>query len=273
MELLHTEIKKLRGKLNDQISLFEHLLQTEDVETVKSEIRKGSQIILDLRANVSEYINVCSQDESADPTDIVNMMNAEDDSFSKVEKAVNEWIEEKISERRQPMVNVPNSYENSCVDVKKMEDKGERSNMRTTVNLMRVQLKLDNQIRLFDDLLNSRDEWMIKRKLERLLEIFKEMKSMSTSFGENLCEEEYEKMRDIVSNAEIQVQKTRTLANGILFMIREEEGSTVISQRSRLSNVSKGVSKWKNDIECNSLIKYCNVPRVFRATEEILELP
>ena len=43
---------------------------------------------------------------------------------------------------------------------------------------MRMQMKLDNQVSLFDDSVDSKDVGMIKRDLDRLEGIYKEMMGM-----------------------------------------------------------------------------------------------
>ncbi len=254
IDLLHKEIKRLRGKLSKQLGLFEDLLRTAEIDTVRRELSTGSEILSELKSTVLRYINVCNQGE-VDSSDVAIMLEAEEDSFNKIVKAVNEWIDMKESTEAEKQRHIAD-LKRDKVQKDAIEGRESNNNMRITINLMRVHGKLENQLRLFDDLFLSKDEVMIKTELKRLLEIFKEMKTISTSLSEHLCPIEKEKMENILAEAEHQVKKTRTSANEILFTIREEDKTTSISLRSRLSNLSKGTRPaiYKSIKKCPTVI-------------------
>ena len=233
MQLLHKETQRLKRKLNQQLGLLEDVTRTAEIDTVKKELRTGTEILSELKSAVKRYIDVCNQGDVVDTSDVTIMLEAEEDSFNKVTIAINEWIETKES-----------TEEKSLKEKVKMTTENDTSdNMKLTINLMRLHGQLENQLKLFDDLFQFKDETTIKTELKRLITIFKEMKSISTPLSENLSPVEKEKMNSILADAEHQVQKTRTSTNRILFTIREEDKMSHISHISRLSTLSKKSKK------------------------------
>ena len=262
MELTEKEIKRLRGKLTDQISLFKDLLKTKEVEVAKKELKKGKQILSDFKTAVTRYVNICKQEKSIDVTAVTRMMEDQEESFLKVKKAVYEWIEALNATKGDSgsVCSSLNRMSKAAIPKEDTDDmrvdKGGKTNMRITLDLVRIQLKLESQISLFDDLLISKDEGMIKREFKRLIDILDQMKSIAETHGKILTYEDEDKIRTILTESEAKVMKMRERVNRTLFIIQNQDRdqSSHTSQKSRLSNKSKGTKQHTLSRRCFSMI-------------------
>ena len=87
--LLKADAKRLRKNLNNQIKLFEDLLATRDVKTVKQELSKLNSIFVDLGGVSGRLCELVTEDESEQ---LSSMVIAEGESINKIETAVSEWL-------------------------------------------------------------------------------------------------------------------------------------------------------------------------------------
>ena len=261
LEMKGKEVKRLRSKLTGQISLFETLLRSNDVSLVKAELETVVEYLTELQVAVREYTNVANEGDSAQ---MIRMLDAEEKSVARVKKAVYDWIEAHntsvadIGLTNQPMPGnerslipaivgeLANVEHKSGADVDEKER--DKSNIRKTVEVMRVQVKLENQVALFNDLARSKNVDLVKRELKNLEMIHTELKSIVDPLMGILGEEEKEKMNIIVDKAGLQVQATRQMVATVIADIREEDNTSQASGLSGSSNKTKGLSDSRRNL-------------------------
>ena len=186
IDLLSGEVKRVRVNLTNQISLFDDLLKTKDVNTIKKELEKLETIFTKLTSTASRLHELLHTDEASRVSDMLVEM---EENVSKIKKAVSEWLVTQAeidtkscrSDSVRKSVHSSGSMRSSVgtrasVHSSKLKTEGDekmeqmhndkgKSNMSRIIELMRVQSKLEDQMSLFDDLLKSNNGDMIRREL------------------------------------------------------------------------------------------------------------
>ena len=88
-ETLKRDIKKKKIKLSNQISLFEDLLKTRNVEMVKTELNKLEILVNELKSLVDSLLDVVDRKEIES---WMNMMAKEQGKVIEVGDRVEKWL-------------------------------------------------------------------------------------------------------------------------------------------------------------------------------------
>ena len=89
-ELLSKEVRRLKRNFANQISLFDQLIQTEEVAVVKQELVKLNTIFTELKDGSERLCKLVSEEEAAKVDDAVRLDRG---NLEKIEKAVVEWLD------------------------------------------------------------------------------------------------------------------------------------------------------------------------------------
>ena len=230
METLQKEVKKLMGKLSNQISLFDDLLNTRNVTMVQTELSRLESIFGTMKLAAERLLEITTGREKEQ---VEEMISAAQEKFMEVENRVEKWL---------------NAQERRSIPSKSSRTPEIKSNMQLTVDLMMIQSRLENQMGKVDNLLESSDIRMISSELARLEAINKEMKETSNILGEGVLDDERIKVADIVQRADEKVNEIKSHVdkqmNGNNVYVERISQHSQQREHSFCSNPSKGSTRF-----------------------------
>ena len=193
MELVVKDLKHVRARLANHLRSFETLMRENDINGTKAELLKTDEVVAHLQTTVERQMDLFGETEETKKADLLEVLTAELESVKQVKKEVEEWLEqnrtlenegsktnsdEEVSALSGMIQMILKPDVSATKEENKERNQGEQevvcengngeSNMQITIEVMRLQMKLDNQVSLFDDLLDLKDVAMIKRELDRL---------------------------------------------------------------------------------------------------------
>ena len=187
-DLLTKDIRRLRRKFGNQISSFDQIIQTEEAEVVKQELVKLNRIFTDLNDASERLCKLISKEEA---TKINYEVGVDRENLENIEKAVSGWLlaQDKIERKSSRSLG---SRKSGCPErneqvtdatAAEMKVRPKTSDLSRTVELMQKHSTLENQLGLFDELLETNDTSLIKRETKKLKELYAEVCEVSYAIG------------------------------------------------------------------------------------------
>ena len=186
MELASKDFKRVRSKLTNHLALFETLLRGKDKDLIRTEIEKLNEIAEELKGSVGKYSGLLDGkgEEEKIKAEVLQIFAAEMESISRVKEEVTEWLQENLDPNgKEKPGNKLNPTEDEVEDIDKemqavtemlqeilkpsisenkpkkedspdkkaeddkKDDDEEKTNLQMTIEVMRVQTKLENQVK------------------------------------------------------------------------------------------------------------------------------
>ena len=239
MESHRKELKKSRTRLSNQISLFDDLLNTRNVDMVKTELIRLESWFTEMKSVVDRLLDMVEREERGQLRDLISKKRSE---VLEVGNRVERWL---VSEgERDARSGRSKSSRNSEV----------QSNVQLTVKLIMVQSRLEDKLDLCDQLLESDDAEMVKVEVKNLESLNKEMKEISNRLGEGVSDEDRMKVADIVEKVDKKVQEIGNKVGEQISYDRKSQrsGKNREAQKTEISNSGVPNSSQKKEKELNT---------------------
>ena len=149
IDIMRKEVKRRIRKLTNHKSLFADLMRTSDINLTKRELSKLDVLLVELEEASNKLLEVTQGDEKKQ---IVDVLQTERDNASELKATVKEWLDTQDRDGQSGGVLISNDGEG-------------KSATRLTSELIGVQSRLESQVSLCGQLLQSNDRPLVQQEL------------------------------------------------------------------------------------------------------------
>ena len=240
-DLYAKEVKTTQRRLSEKISLFDILLKTNDAERVKPELETLGNLFGIHETAVYKQCNILKDEETKKRA--LDMLEEERDGFNKVSTAVKDWLKASSNKKEEKHCKIEEKTVVPDVREESAKDHTDKNSpiMQLTYELMRCQVRLEEQLSLFSEIAKAKDSKLMERELTNLTDIRGQMEEISSKLEDHLSVDEKGKVSEIAKRADAQAKEisariARKTANVIDDEGRSQKSTT--SKRSRKSTKS-----------------------------------
>ena len=233
-ELYSQEAKKIQRKFSDKVGSFEQLFEEANIEVVKEQLEKMQKLFGEYEVVTYKHFNVAGEEFKQS---IMNTLDQKREEFKKFETRCEQWLNQAIADEQ--LGTSRPSQNNTCDVVQETNEPtatDKTSTMQLTYNLMRSQIKAEEQLSLFEDIAKSKDTQLMERERRKLVEVNNEMEDIASKLINHLSDEEKLKVSNITEKVNTQVKAiTSKIATETARMDDQSSQKSHTSKRSRKS--------------------------------------